>query len=35
VATTGSTLAEAAAALRRAGAREIVGVCLAWRPPVG
>jgi predicted amidophosphoribosyltransferase len=35
VATTGSTLAEAARALRRAGAREIVGVCLAWRPPVG
>ena len=35
VATTGSTLAEAGAALRRAGAREIVGVCLAWRPPVG
>jgi ComF family protein len=35
VATTGSTLAEAAGALRRAGAREIVGVCLAWRPPVG
>jgi predicted amidophosphoribosyltransferase len=35
VATTGSTLAEAAAALRRAGAREVVGVCLAWRPPVG
>jgi ComF family protein len=35
VATTGSTLAEAAAALRRAGASEVVGVCLAWRPPVG
>jgi ComF family protein len=35
VATTGSTLAEAARALRRAGAREVVGVCLAWRPRVG
>jgi predicted amidophosphoribosyltransferase len=35
VATTGSTLAAAARALRRAGAREVVGVCLAWRPPVG
>jgi predicted amidophosphoribosyltransferase len=35
VATTGSTLAAAGAALRRAGAREITGVCLAWRPPVG
>jgi ComF family protein len=35
VATTGSTLTEAASALRRAGAREIVGVCLAWRPRVG
>jgi ComF family protein len=35
VATTGSTLAAAARALRRAGAREIVGVCLAWRPLVG
>jgi ComF family protein len=35
VATTGSTLAAAAAALRRADAREVVGVCLAWRPPVG
>jgi len=35
VATTGSTLAEAAAALRRAGAREITGVCLAWRPLLG
>jgi ComF family protein len=35
VVTTGSTLAEAARALRRAGAREIVGVCLAWRPLLG
>jgi predicted amidophosphoribosyltransferase len=35
VATSGATLAEAGAALRRAGAREIVGVCLAWRPPLG
>jgi ComF family protein len=35
VATTGSTLAEAARALRRAGAEEIVGVCLAWRPLLG
>jgi ComF family protein len=35
VATTGSTLAEAARALRRAGTREVLGVCLAWRPPVG
>jgi ComF family protein len=35
VATTGSTLAEAARALERAGAREIVGVCLAWRPLLG
>jgi ComF family protein len=35
VVTTGSTLAEAALALRRAGAREIVGVCLAWRPLLG
>jgi ComF family protein len=35
VATTGSTLAEAALALRRGGAREIVGVCLAWRPLLG
>ena len=32
VATTGSTLTEAARALKRAGAREITGVCLAWRP---
>jgi ComF family protein len=35
VATTGSTLAEAARALERAGAREITGVCLAWRPLLG
>jgi ComF family protein len=35
VATTGSTLGAAARALRQAGAREVVGVCLAWRPPVG
>jgi ComF family protein len=35
VVTTGSTLAEAARALERAGAREIVGVCLAWRPLLG
>jgi ComF family protein len=35
VATTGSTLAEAARALRRAGAEDIVGVCLAWRPLLG
>ncbi len=32
VATTGSTLAEAARAARRAGAREIAAACLAWRP---
>jgi predicted amidophosphoribosyltransferase len=32
VATTGSTLAEAARAARRAGAREIHAACLAWRP---
>jgi ComF family protein len=35
VVTTGSTLSEAARALRRAGAREVVGVCLAHRPLVG
>jgi ComF family protein len=35
VATTGSTLSEAARALRRAGAREVLGVCLAHRPLVG
>jgi ComF family protein len=35
VATTGSTLAEAARALSRAGAREVTGVCLAWRPLLG
>ena len=34
VVTTGSTLSEAARALRRAGAREVVGVCLAHRPLV-
>lgn len=33
VVTTGSTLGEAARALRRAGARRIVGVCVAWTPP--
>jgi predicted amidophosphoribosyltransferase len=33
VATTGATLAEAARALRRAGGRDITGLCLAWRPP--
>lgn len=33
VATTGSTLAACATALRRAGARQVVGVCAAWRPP--
>jgi predicted amidophosphoribosyltransferase len=35
VVTTGSTLSEAARALRRAGTREVVGVCLAHRPLVG
>jgi len=35
VVTTGSTLSEAARALRRAGACEVVGVCLAHRPLVG
>ncbi|MCZ6464592.1 MAG: phosphoribosyltransferase family protein [Proteobacteria bacterium] len=30
VVTTGATLAEAARELRRAGARRVVGVCLAW-----
>lgn len=35
VVTTGSTLAEAARALRRAGAHEVTGVCLAQRPLVG
>jgi ComF family protein len=33
VVTTGSTLAEAARALRRAGVRRVVGVCAAWTPP--
>jgi ComF family protein len=33
VVTTGSTLGEAARALRRAGARRVVGVCLARTPP--
>jgi ComF family protein len=32
VVTTGATLAAAAAALRRAGARRVVGVCAAWTP---
>ncbi len=35
VVTTGSTLGAAAQALRRAGAREVVAVCLAQRPLVG
>jgi len=35
VATTGSTLAEAARALRSKGAHEVVGVCLAHRARVG
>jgi ComF family protein len=35
VVTTGSTLCEAARALRSNGAREVVGVCLAHRPLVG
>jgi len=35
VATTGSTLVEAARALERAGAREITALCLAWRPLLG
>jgi len=33
VVTTGSTLAEAARQLRRAGAKEVVGVCIAATPP--
>lgn len=33
VATTGSTLAECARVLRRAGARHVVGVCAAFTPP--
>lgn len=32
VVTTGSTLAEAARGLRRAGARRVIGVCAAWTP---
>lgn len=32
VVTTGSTLAEAARALRRAGAREVTAICVAWTP---
>lgn len=35
VVTTGSTLAEAARMLYRAGAREVVAACLAWRPLLG
>jgi predicted amidophosphoribosyltransferase len=35
VVTTGATLDEAAAALRRAGARGIVGVCAARTPAAG
>jgi ComF family protein len=35
VVTTGSTLSEAARALRRAGARHVVGVCAAWTPDRG
>ena len=34
VMTTGSTLSEAARAARRAGAREVVGLCIAATPPV-
>jgi len=34
VVTTGSTLVEAARALRRAGAREIVAICIARTPEV-
>jgi ComF family protein len=33
VVTTGSTLADAARALRRAGAREVIGICVARTPP--
>ena len=33
VATTGATLSEAARALRRAGARRVVGICVAHTPP--